>query len=240
MRRDEGSRRPGAEGPAPVAERPAGLSERLAGAVLDLVAERRLGPGDVLPSVRDLAGRFGVTPPTMREALRRLQATDTVELRHGSGVYVGPGLHRTLMPNPNSRPVRADAPLQLAEARLTVEPDIAAMAAERRTEAHLARLETALDAARQDPAGRAPRLDFHRELARASGNQVLYELVDSLLSVRARQPRTVRRLLHGQSGDHEQHMAIFGAVRARHPSGARSLTRTHLQQVREDVARHTG
>jgi GntR family transcriptional regulator, transcriptional repressor for pyruvate dehydrogenase complex len=47
--------------------------------------------------VRELAGQFGVTSPTIREAPRRLQATNAVRLRHGSGIFVGDGVPRTLM-----------------------------------------------------------------------------------------------------------------------------------------------
>ncbi|WP_279580607.1 winged helix-turn-helix domain-containing protein [Fodinicola feengrottensis] len=71
---------------------PITLSERLVTGLLDLITDQHLGPGDPMPTVRDLAARFSVTPPTMREALRRLQATDAVQLRHGSGVYVGRGI----------------------------------------------------------------------------------------------------------------------------------------------------
>lgn len=110
-------------------------------------------------------------PPTIREALRRLQATETVVLRHGSGVYAGPGVHRTLMINPNARPAQAKLALELVEARLTIEPGIAALAARRRTTDQLGQLELALETARQDPSDRRPRLNFHREpdLARDPG-----------------------------------------------------------------------
>jgi DNA-binding FadR family transcriptional regulator len=106
-------------------EQPVSLSERLADGLLELIAERRLGPGDPRPTVRNLAERFGVTPPTIREALRRLQATDAVRLKHGSGVYVGDGVLRTLLPNPNSAPIQGGQILYLVEARLAIEPSIA-------------------------------------------------------------------------------------------------------------------
>jgi len=82
---------------------PPGLSDRLTEGLLALIGEQSLAPGDALPTVRALAARFEVTTPTIREALRRLQATDAVRLRHGSGIYVGPGIYRTLLPNPKRR-----------------------------------------------------------------------------------------------------------------------------------------
>lgn len=222
------------------ATRPPSLSERLAAGLLELIARQGLGPVDSLPTVRELAQRFSVTPPTIREALRRLQATDAVLLRHGSGVYVGPGLHRTLMPNPNPAPMRDELVLQLVEARLTIEPGIAALSAGHRTDDDVTRLELALDTALRDLADTRPHLNFHRELAGASGNQVLFEVVDSLLAVRGREQRRVRVLVRDRRRDFDQHRAIFEAVRDGDPAGAERLTRAHLRQLRDDITGRLG
>ncbi|MFC7650005.1 winged helix-turn-helix domain-containing protein [Streptosporangium lutulentum] len=74
------------------------MSERLADDIVEIIRSERLGPGDVLASSRELARRFDVTTPTVREALRRLEATGVVEFRHGSGTYVGPGIDRGCWP----------------------------------------------------------------------------------------------------------------------------------------------
>ncbi|WP_199809893.1 FadR/GntR family transcriptional regulator [Streptomyces sp. NRRL F-5126] len=214
------------------------LSERLVGGMLDLIAEQSLPPGAPLPTVKQLAARFSVTPPTMREALRRLQATEAVVLRHGAGVYVGEGIHRTLMPNPNSAvPDHEVLALQLVEARLVIEPGIAAVAAVHRTEEHLERLELACETATREPGDPRPQLNFHRELAKSSGNQVLFEVVDSLLAVRSREQRRVRRMIHDRQWDFEGHAAILRAVRDGDAPAAEQLTRAHLEQLRADIAR---
>jgi len=205
---------------------PVGLSERLADGVLELIAERRLAPGDALPTVRELAVQFGVTPPTIREALRRLQATDAVRLRHGSGIFVGPGVLRTLMSNPNTVPAKEDQILYLVEARLTIEPGIAALAAQHRTDEQLPQLESAVHG----------RPNFHRELARASGNPVLFEVVDSLLAARHSEQRAVRRLVRDRARDLGQHRAILGAVRDQDHVTAAELTTQHLLELRASTA----
>jgi len=225
--------------------RPAGLSDRLTEGLLGLISEQGLAPGDALPTVRALAARFEVTTPTIREALRRLQATDAVRLRHGSGIYVGPGIHRTLLPNPNLAPLGAELVVALVEARLTIEPGIAALAALHRTEDQLRRLERATETARRarpvrDPADATRPMNFHRELAAASGNRVLFEVVDSLLAARRDEQRAVRRLIDDRHRDHAEHLAIFAAVRDRDPVAAERLTRDHLAQLRDAVAGRTG
>jgi DNA-binding FadR family transcriptional regulator len=217
-----------------------GLSDRLVDGLLELISEGRLGPGDGLPTVRELAQRFEVTTPTIREALRRLQTTDAVRMRHGSGIYVGDGIHRMLMPNPNSTPLKDEHIIQLVEARLTIEPGIAALAAGNRGVDDLERLARAVDTAKRAADDNRPKLNFHRELAAASGNQVLFEVVDSLLAARSREQRALRAQIENRTRDYEQHVAIFQAVKAGDQEQARRLTEQHLQELRSTVTKHLG
>lgn len=217
-----------------------GLSDRLVDGLLELISEGRLGPGDGLPTVRELAQRFEVTTPTIREALRRLQTTDAVRMRHGSGIYVGDGIHRMLMPNPNSTPLKDEHIIQLVEARLTIEPGIAALAAGNRGVDDLERLARAVDTAKRTADDNRPKLNFHRELAAASGNQVLFEVVDSLLAARSREQRALRAQIENRTRDYEQHVAIFQAVKAGDQGQARRLTEDHLQELRSTVTKHLG
>ncbi|EWM18353.1 FadR/GntR family transcriptional regulator [Kutzneria sp. 744] len=217
-----------------------GLSDRLVDGLLELISEGALGPGDSLPTVRELAARFAVTTPTIREALRRLQTTDAVRMRHGSGIYVGDGIHRMLMPNPNSTPLKDEHIIQLVEARLTIEPGIAAMAAANRTVDDLERLARAVDTAKRSADDNRPKLNFHRELAAASGNQVLFEVVDSLLAARSREQRALRAQIENRGRDYEQHVAIFLAVESGDVEQARLLTEQHLRDLRTTVTDHLG
>lgn len=52
------------------------------------ILSRRLERGTRLPSERELAVRYDVSPPTIREAIRALAATNLVEPRHGAGTFV--------------------------------------------------------------------------------------------------------------------------------------------------------
>ncbi len=64
------------------------LSEELAERILASIAEGQLHPGDQLPPIAEMARSFRVAPPTVREALMRLEAKRVIEIRHGSGVFV--------------------------------------------------------------------------------------------------------------------------------------------------------
>ena len=144
------------------------------------------------------------------------------------------------MPNPNSTPLKDEHIIQLVEARLTIEPGIAAMAAANRTVDDLERLARAVDTAKRSADDNRPKLNFHRELAAASGNQVLFEVVDSLLAARSREQRALRAQIENRGRDYEQHVAIFLAVESGDVEQARLLTEQHLRDLRTTVTDHLG
>ncbi|WP_049575997.1 FadR/GntR family transcriptional regulator [Streptomyces sp. SBT349] len=213
------------------------LSERLADNIVAIIRTEQLGPGDALASSRDLARRFEVTTPTVREALRRLEAMGVVEFRHGSGTYVGPGIDRRLLANPHlPRGSRASV-LELVEARLVLEPAIAAAAARARVPVAVEQLAAATDNALHPP-GDSLRvaLHFHVTLAAASGNSLLREAVEALLDVRAHEQTEIRHRYNDRVRDHAEHVAIFTAVRDGDAAEAERLTRDHLTAIRDAIA----
>ncbi|MEV0407179.1 FadR/GntR family transcriptional regulator [Actinoallomurus sp. NPDC050550] len=72
---------------------PRGLARRVGGQVqheiMQLILDRRLRSGDLLPTETELMEDLGVSRNSIREALKGLQALDIVEVRHGYGTYVG-------------------------------------------------------------------------------------------------------------------------------------------------------
>ena len=217
------------------AEAPPSLSDRLTESILGIIRDGGLRPGDAIPSARELAKRFAITTPTVREALRKLEATGAVEFRHGSGTYVGPTINNVVLANPHRPPITKDSVLQLISARLVIEPAVAAQSALARQPENLERLEAAVTNALVPPGGPAFALNFHVELAAASGNPLLQEVLASLLKVRVREQQQIRALYDNRGRDHEEHQAIVEAVRAQDAVRAEELTRAHLDNIRQAV-----
>ena len=130
---------------------PAGVPPKAARLVADVLTERIVEgeyvPGDLLPSADDLIAEFGISRPTLREALNRLESAGFVSLRRGPG-----GGARVRAPD-QSEVVRAldallrfedTSPLHIMEVRLVLEPAAAAMAALRATDDELDELEANL------------------------------------------------------------------------------------------------
>ncbi|MBD5829499.1 GntR family transcriptional regulator [Janibacter melonis] len=216
---------------------PASLSQRIADGIVDLIRADGLAPGDAIASSRELARRFEVTTPTVREALRRLEATDVIRFRHGSGTYVGDGMRRRLMANPHVGTTDLASVLELVEARRTLEPPIAAAAALHRTDDHLAALERASEnALRPQRADERPDEHFHIALAAATGNPLLRETVEALLQVRRVDQIAIRHGYDDRERDHREHVEILEALRDADPVAAADLTRSHLDSIHAALA----
>ncbi|GAA4511842.1 MULTISPECIES: FadR/GntR family transcriptional regulator [Nonomuraea] len=213
------------------------LSDALTERMLELIREGGHRPGDRLPSTRELSQRFAVTTPTLREALRRLEATGAIELRHGSGIYVGAAIERLVLPNPNMRAMHAPKLLDLLGARIVIEPPLAAMAAGHGTEAELTALKRVLADAEahlrgQDAELHDANMTFHRATARMAGNTVLHEVVDSLLTVHAAEQQAILQIFDDRRRDYEEHLAILQAIEARDAAAAEERMRAHLVDVK--------
>jgi GntR family transcriptional regulator, transcriptional repressor for pyruvate dehydrogenase complex len=222
------------------AVRPSG-SDLLTEQIVDMIERDALGPGDRMPTVQALAARFAVAAPTMREALRRLQAVGVVEMRHGSGVYVRHAGRRVVLPNPFPGRLKIETILDLLDARLLIEPHLAGLAADA-DEAAIADLARLIeDAGRllegsEDDRLSAANLGFHRGVARCGGNSVLAQVIDSLLDLYGPEQMEILRLYADRVHDHEEHAAILQAIQAHDPALASERMQRHLEGVRTVVA----
>ncbi|UVI36176.1 FadR/GntR family transcriptional regulator [Brevibacterium spongiae] len=210
-----------------------GLVERLTREIVETIRTENLQPGQSLPSAKELASRFEVTVPTVREALRRLEATGSVELKHGSGTYVREAINRRILDNPHYVPVDLAAALELLDARIAIEPGIAELAATVQDADAVDSMESALDNALQVTTA-VPAGHFHVELARASGNRALHEMLVSLLAIHSRTQQAARTS-YDRLRDHDEHADILDAIRRGDGFEASHRTRKHLEAIRAAV-----
>ncbi len=64
------------------------LADTLVNRIGGMIQTGALGVGDRLPAIAVMARAFHVGPPTLRQALSKLEAMGLIDIRHGSGVYV--------------------------------------------------------------------------------------------------------------------------------------------------------
>src|SRR5919109_3625092 len=128
------------------------ISEQVADAIRAYMQSEGLRPGDRLGREEDLAGQFGVSRPTLREALRLLSSSHLVRASKGpgGGIFVAAtpeeGIGRTVSASVASM-LAADAIEldELLETRMLVEIPLVGLAAQRATEADVAALHALLE-----------------------------------------------------------------------------------------------
>ncbi|NMA76098.1 MAG: FadR family transcriptional regulator [Actinomycetales bacterium] len=209
------------------------LVERLTATIVDTIRSEGLGPGEALPAARGFAEQLGVTVPTLREALRRLEAVGVVELRHGSGTYVGPSFQRRILDNPYYSPIGMTDAVELLDARIAIEPGIASLAAVNCDELSLRDLSDAANAALSITPAARPGL-FHSALAASTGNRALREALDSLLIINARAQQTAR-VTYDRVLDHKEHLSIVDAIERGDSVEAAHRTESHLRNIKRTV-----
>lgn len=145
-----------------------------------------LKPGDKLPAERDLAVEFKVSRPAVREALRTLEISGVVSLRKGvkGGAFICDGNPAMLTQSLQDLMFLGSVSLRsLAEARVLINSVVIKLACERATEDDFRAIEENIDfiESSEDLVHRANAgVLFFRLIARATRNEVLMMLVDSL------------------------------------------------------------
>ncbi|MFC4455965.1 FadR/GntR family transcriptional regulator [Deinococcus sonorensis] len=209
------------------------LYTRVSAQIARMIREGEYAPGQQLPSERDLSVQLGVSRPTIREAIIALEVAGLVEVRVGAGLFV------------RHHPVGSDAPTadarhtpaEIQQARLLIEPELAALAATRLSAEALARLQQNVRDLRAT-VGRGEwnhRLDreFHEEIAAQCGNQALADIVRTLWTERTQSlPPSLDDRLSAlpqlRSQCLSDHQRIVEALQSQDASAAKRAMRAHL------------
>lgn len=219
-------------------------SERLYEQIVDriehLIMAGELKVGDRLPAERELAEQFGVSRTAVREAVKALREKGLVEIRPGRGTFITNGIQSVARQSLSMlmKFESAEGYTSLEEVREILEPEIAALAATRVSDADItamseavATMETALD--NVDIFVEAD-LEFHLALAEATRNPIIPILIDSIIDLLREQRKLTGLVSGGLARGQYHHKNILAAVVQRDPQTARQSMQAHLQQVRED------
>jgi DNA-binding FadR family transcriptional regulator len=203
-----------------------------------------IGDGEPLPTEPELMAQFGVSRPTLREAMRVLESENLISVRRGS--RGGPVAHQ----------IRADLVSRYAslllqslgttladvyQAQITFEPACVRDLATSRTDRDLRVLRMALaseDTGMEDAGATRARVGFHYLLIELTANQTLMLLSrlvsDVLLSA------TGAEIGLGHLEAHRDHVTLVDLIEARDADGAHDLWRSHLERARERALHQAG
>jgi DNA-binding FadR family transcriptional regulator len=199
------------------------------------IALRLIGPGESLPSERELAATFGVGRPTVQHALRLLEADRLVETRRGrnGGTFVAaPSSDAGALDDLMARALRRRPELEeVLVYRRVIEPRVAREAARIRRREDLAAMSKAIEAMSQassEPDYMRHDTEFHLSIAQATRNRFLICAIEDVrlrlndaMSLLPESDTWHRRL----SGEHE---AIVGAIRSHDGEAAQQAMDLHV------------
>lgn len=230
---------------------PRRLSDGIVAQLETLMLEGTLKAGERLPAERALAERFGVSRPSLREAIQKLVAKGLLVSRQGGGHYVA-----TTLGSAFSDPLlalleqNADAQRDLLEFRHALEGACAYYAARRATEPDLQRLAAAFaalqacyatDAAATCAEEGEADANFHLAIAEASHNALLLHTVRGLFDLLRRNVLSNLSGLYARRDETReallaQHRALYEAIAQGRAEEARSLADRHIHYVQEALA----
>ena len=224
------------------------LSDDIVSQLEAMILEGTLKAGERLPAERQLAEQFGVSRPSLREAIQKLVARGLLVSRQGGGNYVAAQLGSTFSdPLLQLLEDNPDAQRDLLEFRHTLEGSCAYYAAQRATPVDHQRLRAAYDALQACYAegSKATRAEegaadarFHLAIAEASHNAVLLHTIRGLFDLPKHNVVTNIGGMYLQRGEtrerlREQHRELFEAIVEGRAEEARERSSRHIDYVRE-------
>ncbi|MCB5714266.1 FadR/GntR family transcriptional regulator [Lactonifactor longoviformis] len=214
------------------------LPEQVSEQIIRLLTERQLKAGDKLPNEFDMAQQLSVGRGTIREAIKILVSRNIVEIRRGCGTFVCD--HPGMVDDPLGFRFMKDKgklALDLCEVRMIIEPEIAALAAERATEEEIEELEKVAKEVEvlceQELQHMEKDIEFHGLIAKCSKNTVMPNIIPVIQSGISIFINITEYSLTQETI--RTHRMILNAIKNHDPQEARAAMIEHLVSNREKI-----
>ncbi|WP_258166007.1 MULTISPECIES: FadR/GntR family transcriptional regulator [Bacillus] len=221
------------------------MYEEVSEAILTMIKNGTLKPGDKLLPVHQLAEQFQVGRSAVREALSALRAMGLIEMKQGEGTYVKNFDPSSLTKSLNNKLLmKKEDILNLLEVRKVLEVGAVRAAAAKRTDDNLQNMKHWLDEMAKsigdEKAGEKADFHFHMGIAESSHNNILLELMNHVSEMIAETIGESRRIiLYGEQTTSErlleEHRAIYNAVLKQDVELAQQAMLNHLTNVEHIV-----
>lgn len=207
--------------------------------IKDKIIAGEMKEGDMLASQDDFAKTMGVSRASLREALNRLSLMGVIETKQGIGTFVRRATPIHFMDSLSSLLIMDQtSAAELLDARLHIEPAVAALAAKNSTEGDIEKIRAVLkgmeaDFSRGNLEGYIPRdVQFHILVAETSKNRVLVKVVEIIRDL-------LRQFIHkffitvplSVSTSIKYHKNIYEAIRRHDPVAARKHMEEHIKSL---------
>jgi GntR family transcriptional repressor for pyruvate dehydrogenase complex len=219
-----------------------GMADRLAGRLRAMIRDGEYQVGDRLPSIVEMASRFGAGLPTLREGLKKLETMGFIEIRHGAGVFVNRSDDVLVVASPDfAGTVTRKLLLDLINVRMPLEMQAVSDAIANGSDVQLREMRRMLEVAGSNLANDIVlvpmNMSFHREIAVASGNIVLKQIIEVLQDLFMEEQRVILDIFGSRERDHREHVLILEAIEKRDVVLGLERMRAHLEGVADAIRR---
>lgn len=220
------------------------LSDSVLDAIKKMIVEHKYTPGDKFYSENELSKQLQVSRSSVREAIKILEATGHVTVRHGKGIFIADFTSEKFEPFVNWLQSNEQHIFDHFEVRLIIEPKAAAFAAKkadaediRKMEKVLAQFTLHTEQRNITEIIKCDR-DFHRRLAAATKNSTLHVLMKAVTTSlpdgwisSLHTPGRIEKTIH-------EHIAILEAVKNGDKDMAEEAMTGHLENALSDIRSH--
>jgi GntR family transcriptional regulator, transcriptional repressor for pyruvate dehydrogenase complex len=230
-------------------DRPSSLTQVIVESIERSILEKKLVPGQKLPTEADLCVMFSVSRTAVREALRTLSARGVITVRKRTGIFVNDlstGAIDSSLRLYLNLTFEKEHLLHVFNIRQVFEPEVARWAAAERTNEDLQLLELNLGAMEHtDPSDRANESkldqDFHMAIATASRNPVVPLVLQPVFTLMPRIRELVyANIPHCESSALQYHRKIADAIRRQDGYAAFAAMQTHIGLARKQAGEVLG
>ncbi|MGN8646058.1 FadR/GntR family transcriptional regulator [Gracilibacillus sp. HCP3S3_G5_1] len=205
------------------------------------IREGKWKAGDKIPTVQALSEQLNVSISSVREAIKILSQQRILRVEQGRGTFVATQLSEN--PNLTFDLLENSSIEQLTEARLVIEPELAAIVADRGSEDEVKRiLQCARVMQKKMLAGEdflAEDIEFHYLIAQAAKNDVLLKMMTLISDLLYDSRRHSMKIKSQNEKAANYHILIAQAIKERNPSQARNLMKSHILDLLDDLKKRT-
>ena len=220
--------------------RPDRISQTIVDQIKEAIFQKKIKIGDKLPSERQMMEQFETSRVTVREALKNLENSGILEIRRGTqgGAFVrDPDVKFVSSFLQDMFSMGNIRVFDLTEARMAVEPFSVKIATERIKEDSLEQIKQNIKETKECLKSNNPTdarlltLEYHRLIAQASENPVIFFMVDSIMDIMENNVSTIVISAESIEKTLHYHEDIYEAVMKRNPEKAQALMLKHIQEI---------
>jgi len=209
------------------------LSEYAIDQIRKFITNNNLLEGTKLPSEKELVKKLQISKGSLREALRILEITGLVDVRPGKGIYVRNLTGDLIIPLSSWVTRNKQEIYKHFEARLILEPEIAALAARRITKEYINRIEKNTLLQKSYPEAEvvsiiSADIEFHRLVAEAAKNETISMLMNSLAKISFYGWKAALRVEGRNESAVQEHTQLLSFLAKHDEDGARTSMREHM------------